>query len=312
MLSGAAFFYILRRHRLRHSFRVVCVSLNDVLAHPPLPDLLSHKSLSHTWHGNASQAMATLSVPSQDMTSLSLGNSIHRPLSTHGLPKQPRTMSPERPHRFSTKSYPPPALAHTPMSPHSSAPMSPPPMSAKSFGTFIDSEPSTPAYSPRMDNEWNDSSVVLVRPMSSSSEPSSPAEPVWRMLKPLPAKAPPKSTPIAPQSKAPAVNAKEISSNTSLASHQTREARHISHPKEFKLADLSQQHYPPKCEDIQPTEEDPDEQKSGTPTSATFGKIASKMKLMLRRKNTNTNKKEKKKRHYEEVDRIEDRHWTEM
>ncbi|KAL6170710.1 hypothetical protein ACJQWK_03676 [Exserohilum turcicum] len=168
--------------------------------------------------------------------------------------------------------------------------MSPPPMSAKSFGTFIDSEPSTPAYSPRMDNEWNDSSVVLVRPMSSSSEPSSPAEP----------------------SKAPAVNAKEISSNTSLASHQTREARHISHPKEFKLADLSQQHYPPKCEDIQPTEEDPDEQKSGTPTSATFGKIASKMKLMLRRKNTNTNKKEKKKRHYEEVDRIEDRHWTEM
>ncbi|KAI2481188.1 PTC1 Serine-threonine protein phosphatase [Pyrenophora tritici-repentis] len=121
--------------------------------------------------------MATLSVPSPGLGSASLGGSIHRPLSTHGLPKQPRTMSSERPHRFSAKSYPPPALVHTPMTPRSLGPMSPPPMSAKSFGTFIDSEPSTPAYSPRMDHGWDDSSVVLVRPMSSSSEPSSPTEP---------------------------------------------------------------------------------------------------------------------------------------
>lgn len=187
-------------------------------------------------------------------------------------------------------------------------------MSAKSFGTFIDSEPSTPAYSPRMDNEWNNSSVVLVRPMSSSSEPSSPVEPVWRMLKPLPPKGPPKtkSSPIVPQSQAPAVDPKEITSNTSLSSHPTKQAKHISHPQEFKLADLSQQHYPPKCEDIQPTEDKPEEQKAGTPTSATFSKITSKVKLILRRKNTNTTKKEKKKRHYEEVDRIEDVHWTEM
>ncbi|PZD33031.1 PTC1, serine threonine protein phosphatase [Pyrenophora tritici-repentis] len=104
-------------------------------------------------------------------------------------------MSSERPHRFSAKSYPPPALVHTPMTPRSLGPMSPPPMSAKSFGTFIDSEPSTPAYSPRMDHGWDDSSVVLVRPMSSSSEPSSPTEPVWRMLQPLPAKAPTKPKP---------------------------------------------------------------------------------------------------------------------
>ncbi|KAI1576583.1 PTC1 Serine threonine protein phosphatase [Pyrenophora tritici-repentis] len=139
--------------------------------------------------------MATLSVPSPGLGSASLGGSIHRPLSTHGLPKQPRTMSSERPHRFSAKSYPPPALVHTPMTPRSLGPMSPPPMSAKSFGTFIDSEPSTPAYSPRMDHGWDDSSVVLVRPMSSSSEPSSPTEPVWRMLQPLPAKAPTKPKP---------------------------------------------------------------------------------------------------------------------
>jgi pyruvate dehydrogenase phosphatase len=135
------------------------------------------------------------------------------------------------------------------------------------------------------------------------------------MLKPLPVKAPPKpkhkSASAVPQSKAPAITANEISSNTSLYSHQTKEARHISRPTEFKLADLSQQNYPPKCEDIEPDAERPEEQNGGTPTSAAFGRLASKMKLMLRRKNTNA-KKEKKKRHYEEVDRIEDVHWTEM
>ncbi|RAR03475.1 protein serine/threonine phosphatase 2C [Stemphylium lycopersici] len=252
--------------------------------------------------------MATLSVPSPGLSSTSLGASIHRPLSTHGLPKQPRTMSSERPHRFSAKSYPPPALVHTPMTPQSLGPMSPPPMSAKSFGTFIDSEPSTPAYSPRIDHDWDNSSVVLVRPMSSSSEPSSPTEPVWRMLKPLPVKAPPKSksTPVVPQTKTPAIASKEMLSDTSLASRATKETRHVSQPKPVTLADLSQQHYPPKSEDIDHDEEKkPGDQSAGTPTTAAFGKLASKMKLMLRRKNTKA-KKEKKKRQYEEVDRIED------
>lgn len=275
------------------------------------------KSLSHTWHDNPSIDMATLSVPSPDMSPASLGNTVHRPLSTHGLPKPPRTMSPERPHRFSAKSFPPPTLAHTPMTPDMSGPMSPPPMSAKSFGTFIDSEPSTPAYSPRIGTEWNNSSVLLVRPTSSSSEPASPGEPVWRMLKPLPVKAPPKPkqkpTSVVSQSMASAVGTKEVSSNMSLYSHHTKEARHISRPTEFKLADLSQQNYPPKCEDIElSADEKPGEQNGGTPTSAAFGRLASKMKLMLRRKNNDTKKKEKKQRHYEEVDRIEDKHWTEM
>ncbi|CAG5171323.1 uncharacterized protein ALTATR162_LOCUS7308 [Alternaria atra] len=259
--------------------------------------------------------MATLSVPSPNLGSASLGDSIHRPLSTHGLPKQPRTMSPERPHRFSAKSYPPPALVHAPMTPQSLGPMSPPPMSAKSFGTFIDSEPSTPAYSPRMDHEWHDSSVVLVRPMSSSSEPSSPTEPVWRMLQPLPVKAPPKpkASTTRPQSKEPATAAKEISSNTSLSSHPTKQARYISRPQEIKLADLSQQDHTPKSEEVEKEDEKKlQEQTASTPTAATFGKLATKMKLMLRRKNTNAKKKEKKKRQYEEVDRIEDVHWTEM
>lgn len=257
--------------------------------------------------------MATLSVPSPGISPASLGNSIHRPLSTHGLPKQPRSVSLERPHRFSARSYPPPTLAHTPLTPNMSGPMSPPPMSAKSFGTFIDSEPSTPAYSPRIGGGWDNSSVVLVRPTSSSSEPASPTEPVWRMLQPLPAKPPskpkPKSTPVVPPPKASAVVAKEISSHTS---HPTKEIRHISRPTDFKLADLSQQHYPPECEDIEPDPEKPGEHNASTPTSAAFGKLASKMKLMLRRKNTNAKKKEKKKREYEDVDRIEDVHWTEM
>lgn len=137
------------------------------------------------------------------------------------------------------------------------------------------------------------------------------------MLKPLPIKAPPKPkqkhTSVVSQSKAPAVDTKEVSSNTSSYSYTTKEARHISRPTEFKLADLSQQNYPPKCEDIElSADERPNEQNGGTPTSAAFGRLASKMKLMLRRKNTDTKKKEKKQRHYEEVDRIEDTHWTEM
>jgi hypothetical protein len=313
--TGAAFFYILRRRHSRASFRIVRLVRTTASRLCDLKLLPIFESLSQTWHCHTLTDMATLSVPSPNLGSASLGDSIHRPLSTHGLPKQPRTMSPERPHRFSAKSYPPPALVHTPMTPQSLGPMSPPPMSAKSFGTFIDSEPSTPAYSPRMDHEWGDSSVVLVRPMSSSSEPSSPTEPVWRMLQPLPVKAPPKPKAIvaSPQSMVAATTAKEISTNTSLSSHPTKQARHISRPQEIKLADLSQQDYTPKSEDIAKDDEKRlQEQTASTPTAATFGKLATKMKLMLRRKNTNAKKKEKKKRQYEEVDRIEDVHWTEM
>jgi pyruvate dehydrogenase phosphatase len=110
-----------------------------------------------------------------------------------------------------------------------------------------------------------------------------------------------------------ATTAKEISTNTSLSSHPTKQVRHISRPQEIKLADLSQQDYTPKSEDIAKDDEKRlQEQTASTPTAATFGKLATKMKLMLRRKNTNAKKKEKKKRQYEEVDRIEDVHWTEM
>lgn len=82
---------------------------------------------------------------------------------------------------------------------------------------------------------------------------------------------------------------------------------------EIKLADLSQQDYTPRSEDIENAEKIRlQEQGNSTPTTAAFGKIASRVKLMLRRKNTNAKKKQKKRKEYEEVDRIEDVHWTEM
>lgn len=51
-----------------------------------------------------------------------------------------------------------------------------------------------------------------------------------------------------------------------------------------------------------------------SPGIAPFGKLASKMKLMLRNKNTDEKKekKNKKKKAWEDVDRLEDVHWTEM
>ena len=46
-------------------------------------------------------------------------------------------------------------------------------------------------------------------------------------------------------------------------------------------------------------------------SAAPLGKLASKMKLMLRRKNTSEKKKTKKVREHEEVVRLEDVHWSE-
>jgi pyruvate dehydrogenase phosphatase len=135
------------------------------------------------------------------------------------------------------------------------------------------------------------------------------------MLQPLPVKAPPKpkASTAKHRSKEPVTTAENVSSNTSLSSHPTKQARYISRPHEIKLADLSQQDHTPKSEEVGKDDDKKlQEQAASTPTAATFGKLASKMKLMLRRKNTNAKKKEKKKRQYEEVDRIEDVHWTEM
>jgi pyruvate dehydrogenase phosphatase len=135
------------------------------------------------------------------------------------------------------------------------------------------------------------------------------------MLQPLPVKAQPKpkASTVKHQSKETVTTAKEISSKTSLSSHPTKVARYSTRPQEIKLADLSQQDCTPTSEDIANDDKTkPHEQTPSTPTTAAFGRLANKMKLMLRRKNTNAKKKEKKRREFEEVDRIEDVHWTEM
>lgn len=55
-------------------------------------------------------------------------------------------------------------------------------------------------------------------------------------------------------------------------------------------------------------QEEPDRNTGAAP----LGKLASKMKLMLRRKNTTGKKKRTKEKDYYEVDHVDDVHWTEM
>lgn len=220
-------------------------------------------------------------------------------------------MSPERPHRFSALGLPSPAFTSGNMSPRSPGPMSPP-MSAKSFGTFIDSEPSTPAYSPRMDYEWDSSTLVLLRPMSSSSEPSTPTEPAWDMMAPikLSQRLPPKSS----RPKNSAVTAHENSTGTSLSAPPVKKSRSAKPAKEARVIDLCQkENQAPQEEDLEDDEKKQLQEESATnASSAPLGKLASKMKLMLRRKNTNEKKKQKKEKDYYDVDRMDDVHWTEM
>lgn len=252
--------------------------------------------------------MATLSVPSPDSLSASGPSGrpdLQRPLSTHGMPKSPHSMSPRRPHRFSALSFP------SPKSPQSSGPMSPP-MSAKSFGTFIDSEPSTPAYSPRMDQAWDSSTVVLMRPMSSSSEPSTPTEPAWDMVAPV--KAPPHYPNVMSRAKVPTVTHKEVPMVTSPLSQPPSQPRAMKRPRDVHVVNLDQRNDNTSKVTHIDYNEPPKSKEAGSPSPgiAPFNKLASKMKLMLRRKNTNEKKKEKKKREWEDVDRLEDVHWTEM
>ncbi|KAF1851439.1 protein serine/threonine phosphatase 2C [Cucurbitaria berberidis CBS 394.84] len=256
--------------------------------------------------------MASLSVPSPQPVSASSGGShkmaSHRSLSTHGLPKAPRTMSPERPHRFSALGFPSPSSTSATMSPRSPGPMSPPP-SARSFGTFIDSEPSTPAYSPRMDHDWDNSTLVLLRPLSSSSAPSTPTEPVWDMM---PMQLPQK--PMMTTRSKTSVPRKDSSVSTTASSYPVKQARLVEPPKQVRLLDLAQ------MENQTPQERDNndhanhklEEEQNSNPGTAPLGKLASKMRLLLRRKNTNNKKKAKKEKDYYDVHRMDDVHWTEI
>jgi hypothetical protein len=277
---------------LRHN-EATCY-LKFVLA-PPSP--LSRKSSQVTL-----AIMAALAIPG--VTTVN-----RRPLSTHGLPKPPRTTSSNRPHRFSAHRYPSQQTASDSSIPGSPGPMSPP-MSARSFGTFIDSEPSTPAYSPRMDYDWDSSTLVLLRPMSSSSEPSSPTEPVWDMVKPT--KSPQQTSgPLPIRHKSPSLGTNKTFSGTQLAPPPTKRTKSTLKPKPLEQI---------KFPDTVPTEggklhdeanatKSPTEHPTGN-SAAPLGKLASKMKSMLRRRSAHDKKKEKKEKDY--YDPVEVVHWTEM
>ncbi|KAL6705986.1 hypothetical protein ACN47E_006265 [Coniothyrium glycines] len=258
--------------------------------------------------------MATLSVPSPDPSFGLLPadkKGARRPLSTHGLPKEPRKMSPEGRHRSSTLGLPFPSSSGTPRSARSPEPMSPP-MSAKSFGTFIDSEPCTPTYSPKMDNGWDSSTLVLLRPDSSSSEPTSPTEPTWDMMVPI--KVPSRTMLAANRLKQPTTTSKEICAATSLASHPPKNSKLSNRPKDIKIIDMQPREDPLRKQvatDGSYTAKTVDDESSVT-SPLPFGKLASKMRFMLRRRSTSDKKKPKKEKEQMEVDRLEDIHWTEM
>lgn len=164
-------------------------------------------------------------------------------------------------------------------------------MSAKSFGTFIDSEPSTPAYSPRMGSTWDGSTLVLLSPVSSVS--SSPMEPVWEMMTPL--QQPPKKS-LRHRTK-PSLT-KPVPATSALSSHPIKAVQ----PESQK-----ENQAPPEEEtEQQTTEETP-------PQVAPLEKLATRMKSLLRRKMSSEKKSEKRRKgYYYELDRIEDVHWTEM
>lgn len=260
--------------------------------------------------------MTSLVVPSSSAVN-------RRPLSNHGMPKPPRVTSPDRPHRFSGRGIRTQESHAGYTSPRIPGPLSPP-MSARSFGTFIDSEPSTPAYSPRMDHEWdNNSTLVLLRPMSSCSEPASPTEPVWDMIKPV-ENSPAADLPLRARHKEPTIKMTELAPSprleappTKRAKSPTKRARSPPQPRAFVPAQPVETVYK---ENIVPAKDEsyglksPSGQSMGMST-APLGKLASRMKLMLRRKSTSDEKKAKKVKKEKEkdyYDPVEDVHWTEM
>jgi hypothetical protein len=246
--------------------------------------------------------MTTLAVPA-------VSTEDRRPLSTHGLPKPPRVTSPGRLHRFSGLQSPPQQT--TSSTPSSPGPMSPP-MSARSFGTFIDSEPSTPAYSPRMDHQW-DSTMVLLRPMSTCSEPSSPTEPAWEVSKAM--DDPRQASGLLPlRRKGPSAFTKETFVGTQLEAAPNKRVKPSHRPKplaQIRLPDVphvEEEDFYNKANELK----SPTKSFMGNST-APLGKFASKMKLMLRRKSTPSKKKEKKKEKEKDYyDPVEVVHWTEM
>ncbi|KAJ4338770.1 hypothetical protein N0V87_003685 [Didymella glomerata] len=252
------------------------------------------------------------------------------PLSSHGMPKAPRALSPERPHRFSAIVLPNSPGESSPMTPLSPGPMSPP-MSAKSFGTFIDSAPSTPAYSPRQEGgDWGNSQITILRPMSSSSLPSSPTEPAWEMMAPVKqpvnivsakedrTRARPKlpttsSTPLALSK--PVKRAKPAAPTRSTTTDVPKVAKTANEEDALRKEAEAQARKLVEEEEAAARLQDAADKLQVLPSpksdTAPLGKLATRMKSLLRR-NTSEKKKEKKSKPQQEYDRLDDSHWSEM
>ncbi|KAG9200150.1 hypothetical protein G6514_007504 [Epicoccum nigrum] len=290
--------------------------------------------------------MASLRVPAPTpvpTSTLAKRRSCHMPLSSHGMPKAPRALSPERQHRFSAIVLPNSPSGSSPMTPLSPGPMSPP-MSAKSFGTFIDSAPSTPAYSPReVGGEWCSSQITILRPMSSSSLPSSPTEPDWEMMAPAkqpmtvsasegraiirpelstasstplvlskPTKRTKPSIPVrATTTDIPKIS--QVSSEEDALRRQAEaQARMLVEVEEAAAASATTVTAAPAS--VPKTQESGDNlqpESSPKADTASLGKLATRMKSLLRR-NTSEKRKEKKPKPQQEFVSLDDAHWTEM
>ncbi|KAF3037951.1 hypothetical protein E8E12_005520 [Didymella heteroderae] len=216
------------------------------------------------------------------------------------------------------------------MTPSSPGPMSPP-MSAKSFGTFIDSAPSTPAYSPRQGGgEWGNSQITILRPMSSSSLPSSPTEPTWEMMAPVkqpvnifsakedctlarPKLPTASSTPLAlskPVKRAkPAAPMRSTTTDIPNVAKTSSEEDALRKEAEAQARKLVQDEE--EAAKSQDATEKPQPLPSPKSDTAPLGKLATRMKSLLRR-NTSEKKKEKRNKPQQEYDRLDDAHWSEM
>lgn len=177
-------------------------------------------------------------------------------------------------------------------------------MSARSFGTFIDSEPSTPAYSPRTGSSWDGSTLVLLSPVSSAA--SSPTEPAWQMMKP-----PKRMTRHKPQ---PSLK-KEISLGAAMSGTPVvpaiREEEATPEKKE-KQDTLSEDE-----KENAPNEKQPETTDQEKTLSQPLERLTTRMKSLLRqRSETNAKRRaekmEKKQKRYLELDRVETTHWTEL
>ncbi|KAF2677074.1 hypothetical protein K458DRAFT_396334 [Lentithecium fluviatile CBS 122367] len=223
------------------------------------------------------------------------GNSLFPPPPhyNYNVPKSPSALSTR-----SNRSPPFPGMG-LPSSPRPSEPRSPmsPPMSARSFGTFIDSEPSTPAYSPRMGSTWDNSTLVLLSPVSSVS--STQGEPAWQMMPPI--QKPPKRM---TRHKVHPPLTKEVSLGAALASFPVT-------PVTPELATEDTAATKEVEEDVEAEKKAEEEQK--TQAAPRRERLTARMKSLLRRRTENNNKKKaEKKKAYIELDRVETVHWTEL